>query len=252
MPELIEHAQHFSDILRSDDGLRSTDLQLCCALVAFCLQLRRHLSFNSGESAWTTENPEFNDDIAPLDEIAKTFIYQKLDGISNSDEQRITLTWSALVLGSFLLQQPDGRLRTKGHIIHMNLSLHLGLDIATCSPSYDNDSNRWTTIESLLGGSESMGSLWHGELVEQWRRDWQGSLKRQRRWEKQGVWMIGAPKRLRRLGASSSRGENARVKRRDSVRSATVSEVAMERYGDVDIIEYLVLREARDSLPRVE
>ena len=119
-----------------------------------------------------------------------TFINQKLDGFFNSNEHRIALKWSALVVRSFLIQESENRLHSKGHIIHVNLGLQLGLDPIIHGledDDEDHDSDRWVLIESLLAGGGKMGAPADPDLVLQWRRDWQGSMKRQQRWEKQGV-----------------------------------------------------------------
>lgn len=197
-----------------------------------------------------------------LSDTAKTFINKKLVGFTDSDEEKMTLTWSALVLGSLLLQQPDNRLRTKGHIIHLNLSLNLGLGLTgSTSREGDDGMHGWTVIESLLGGTDKMGSLWHPTLVAQWECDWQGSMRRQRRWEQQGVWLIGVPKKSSRGRSGKSRGTSPVERTSGSTSPATEGDVNAgipplmtpdENYDDVDIIEYLVLREARDSLPMVE
>ena len=207
------------------------------------MRLRNHLRGRSeaeGDRISTSEVQAF---LPPLTDGARTFINMKLDGLSHSNEQRITLIWSALVMGSFLLQKSNNRYRTKGHIIHVNLSLSLGLGLAgDCA---DDESCGWNVIESLLSGGNKMGSLWHPELKEQWHQDWLGSMQRQRRWEQHGVWMIGAPKRLpERHGARSSESPGST--------SLTVLAHMADRYGDIDVVEYLVLREARDSLPKVE
>jgi hypothetical protein len=202
-----------------------------------------------GDAGAVTDVFDVSSGVLLLDDLAKTFINQKLDGFSNSHEHKMTLTWSALVLGSFLLQQSDNRLRTKGHIVHVNLGLRLGLSRAGYSP--DCESDGWILIESLLSGTDRMGSLWHSELTSLWLRDWQGSMKRQRRWEKQGVWMIGAPKRLPSRAGKSAPSSGAKNRRTEDTRRPG-SPSSLERYGDVDIIEYLALREARNSLPLVD
>ncbi|KIW65815.1 hypothetical protein PV04_08037 [Phialophora macrospora] len=248
-PELVEHCRRFSDKLRSCDELTPTDLQLCCSLLAFCLQLHRHLVSRMEEAGAVRDVFDVSGGVLLLDDLAKTFINQKLDGFSDSQEQKMTLTWSALVLGSFLLQQADNRLRTKGHIVHVNLGLRLGLGRAGSSP--DCESDGWALIESLLSGPDRMGSLWHSELTSLWRRDWQGSMKRQKRWGKQGVWMIGAPKRLPSHAGRSLQGSMAKNRRPEDTRRPG-SPSSLDRSGDVDIIEYLVLREARNSLPLVD
>ena len=248
--ELSNCFRGFNETLRTYGDLTTTEVQLCCAVVAFCLQLKAGVVNANEDEEYASEIDDF-DHTVPLNDIAKTFLYQKLDTFSESEEKKMVLTWSALFLGSFLLQQPDNRLRTKGYIMHVNLSLHLNLGLGlTCeSPAlHDDDHSGWTMIESLLSGSDRMDTLWHSELIPQWRLDWQESMKRQRRWEKRGVWMIGAPKRLAPRRRSSSKSEKVR----EGMVAPFVSATMLDRYGDVDIIEYLVLREARDSLPRVE
>ncbi|EXJ67318.1 uncharacterized protein A1O5_09331 [Cladophialophora psammophila CBS 110553] len=270
--ELIERCRQFSHILHRYDNLSPTELQLCCALVVFCLQLYRHHIVEGpdaqGERGYESEQFDFLPAIA---DIASTFINKQLEGFSESVEQKMCLTWSATVLGSFLLQHRDSRLRTKGHIIHVNLGLNLGVGFPgeqhlpsgnTCLADEDNG---WTVLESLLVGPWKIGSLWHPDLALQWRRDWQGSAKRQRRWEQQGVWMLGAPKRIpgkhgpgrpgRESGSSPDRkGKSKRTATATATRTGNMPfpKLSLDQDGEVDVIEYLVLREARDSLPRVE
>ncbi|KIW23563.1 uncharacterized protein PV07_11751 [Cladophialophora immunda] len=268
--DLIEQCRQFGQILKGCDNLSPTELQLCCALVAFCLQLYRHHIGGGLETPAEQRHASERFDFLPaLSDIASTFINKQLEGFSESAEQRMCLTWSAIVLGSFLLRHPDNRLRTKGHIVHVNLGLHLGKGLfggrpwPSGSPSLlaDEDSG-WTDIESALSGPAKMGSLWHPDLARQWRRDWQGSVKRQRRWEQQGVWMLGAPKRLPAPEGGRSPGGKGKgvAGKTTTATTATTKRTAhtpfpvlsLDLNGEVDVIEYLVLREARDSLPRVE
>ncbi|KIW97651.1 uncharacterized protein Z519_01235 [Cladophialophora bantiana CBS 173.52] len=269
--ELIERCRQFSHILHRYDNLSPTELQLCCALVVFCQQLYLHHLTEGpdaqGERGYGSEQFDFLPAIA---DIASTFINKQLEGFSESAEQKMCLTWSAMVLGSFLLQHSDSRLRTKGHIIHVNLGLNLGVGFSgehlpSGSTSLADEDNGWTVLESLLFGPSKMGSLWYPDLALQWRRDWQGSVKRQRRWEQQGVWMLGAPKRIpceygpgrpgRESGSSpGGKGKSKRPATVTATRTARLPfpKLSLDQDGEVDVIEYLVLREARDSLPRVE
>lgn len=122
----------------------------------------------------------------------------------------------------------------------MSLDLSLGLGHSgNQGPADDDKTNGWERLESELGSDQAnMGSLWHQDLTGQWRRDWGGSMRRQRRWERQGLWKIGAPKRPDGVGTRSPRGKGKAV--------------VADSDEDIDVIEYMVLREARDSLPIVE
>ncbi|OAL34030.1 hypothetical protein AYO20_06678 [Fonsecaea nubica] len=258
--ELIEQCRGFSQTLQSCDDLSPTELQLCCALIGFCLQLhRRHFGEMSETIGGEGDQSGWFDFLPSPKDIASTFINQQLEGFSESSEQRMCLTWSAIVLGSFLLQRQDNRLRTMGHIIHVNLWLNLSQGSAgepfptSGSMSLDDGARSWTEIETSLNGPSKMGNLWHTDLVLQWRRDWEGSVKRQRRWEQEGVWMLGAPKRILNEESGSPGGKGQRVAA--TMKGTSYSPfptLSLARSGEIDVIEYLVLREARDSLPRIE
>ncbi|KIY03616.1 uncharacterized protein Z520_00307 [Fonsecaea multimorphosa CBS 102226] len=259
--ELIERCRQFDQILQSCDNLSATEIQLCCALVAFCLQLYRHHVGEGPEAQGAKGHDSEQFDFLPaLADLASTFINKQLEGFSESAEQRMCLTWSAMVLGSFLLHHPDNRLRTKGHIIHANLGLNLGEGFVGELPpsgtaSLADEDSGWTNIEASLNGPSKMGSLWHTDLALQWRRDWQGSVKRQRRWEQQGVWMIGVPKKI--LTGESGRSSPGGKGKRAAVSPERTSHtpfplLSLHQHGEIDAIEYLVLRDARDSLPRIE
>ncbi|OAP63207.1 hypothetical protein AYL99_02434 [Fonsecaea erecta] len=255
--DLIERCRQFSQDLQWCSNLSPTELQLCCALVVFCIQLYHHHIGEGLGAAGEQNHPYERFEFLPaLTDIASTFINKQLEDFSESTEQRMCLTWSAMVLGSFLLQQPDNRLRTKGHIIHVNLGLNLGLGYGDVLLT--DDDNGWTGIESSLNGPSKMGSLWHPDLALQWRQDWEGSVRRQRQWEHRGVWMLGAPKRL--LGGKSERspgGKGTQAATTTTTMTTKASHtpfplLSLDQHGEVDVIEYLVLREARDSLPRIE
>lgn len=245
---LAECCRQFGHLLTSQD-LAPAHSQLGCGLLVFCLQLYKVVAQSAGEDAsGQTDQQPILDALPALSEIAMTFLNKKLGGFFDSTaQQRFCVAWSALVMGSFLAQQEgDNRLRTKGHVIHLTLSLNLGLGLTGsggCLGVEPDPRNGWNVVESLL--RPNVGVLWHEDLADQWRRDWQSSMQRQRQWQQQGLWKIGAPKRLSGDGDGiGGGGRSPKGKARDLA--------VEEGYDDIDVVEYLVLREARDSLPKID
>lgn len=226
---LRSSTSQLAQILTTTD-IPAIDLQFSCALLAYCLQLYR---ISQGQSL-VTESAE--PALPALSEIADTFLYQKLGDFSASPAHTNCLTWSALVLGSFLSQQFDYHLRGKGHIVHVSLGMRLNLS-GLHDPA---DDYGWSRIASGLEGT--MSGLWHPDLVQQWRNDWVGSMRRQREWETHGLLKIGVPRAVQVKWERASCREGS---------GRTTPEGGESDSPDVDIIEYLVLRDARDSLPRI-
>lgn len=234
--ELASLSDQLCQVLIWED-LSAVESQLCCALVAFCLQLKCHSNIpeatNPGESyAELTDEQELAEyitspNVPPLNEMAQTFLNKRLSGLAGNSDLRIIVAWSALVMGSYLLQHIDGYVRRKGHIILV--SLDLALQAATGQQSnvegetYIN--NGWRILESHL--REPMGLFWHGELAARWKHDWMTTIARQQRWAATGLWIIGAP---RTLHADGRPGGSEKV----------------------DVVEHLLLKDARDTLPFVE
>jgi hypothetical protein len=277
--ELGECGRQFVRIL-SDQDLPPVHSQFCCALMAFCLQVEHLLGSGGGggPGSFARDQSVLEADLPALEDLAATFLNKKLEGFTDSDEERTVLIWSALVVGSLCLQQQDSsrrRLRTKGHIIHVALSMALGLGrsggrrvrigavagaSASEKTSAEGETNGWDVLESELA---PLDGLWLPLplplLKERWRNDWQGSMRRQQRWERQGLWKIGAPKRLspglliRRPSQSPPMGKGKdKGKGKGKEQQHHYRYYADEYEEEIDVIEYLVLREARDSLPRVE
>lgn len=233
--QLVSLSDQISQTLVCED-LSPVESQLCCGLVAFCLQLRCQ-SAGQDASIPSTSSAGLLDDqwisgfitppnVPPLNDMAQTFLNKKLSGLSDTSNLRVLVAWSALAMGSYLLQHIDGYVRRKGHIILV--SLDLALRAASGNQSHiEHESyveNGWKALESSL--KEQMGMFWHEELAERWKNDWMSTIARQQRWAGTGLWIIGAPKTLH---ADGRQGGNEKV----------------------DVVEHLVLKDARDTLPFV-
>ncbi|KIW42212.1 uncharacterized protein PV06_05777 [Exophiala oligosperma] len=243
-------------ILASPD-MSPIELQFSCALLAYCLQLYGMYQALQDQQqslvpAEVFAEPAAGDALPALSKMGDTFLYQKLEGFSTSPTHRTCLTWCALVLGSFLSQQFDHHLRGKGHIIHVSLAMRLNVNVNN-GPAHNPVANEygWSGIESELEGA-TMSGMWFSGLVQEWRNDWVNSMRRQQGWESHGLFKIGVPKAVQvkweRAGSGSGRGRGHTERGR---RTTRLHEREDENSPDVDVIEYLVLRDARDSLPRI-
>jgi len=234
--ELASLGDQISQILVCED-LSAVESQICCGLVAFCLQLR-YQSSGSGlggpgmSSAALVDETSITDfttppNVPPLSDLAQTFLNKKLSGLSDASNLNILIAWSALVMGSYLLQHLDGYVRRKGHIILVSLDLALRAASGDEQRIEDNSYviNGWNVLESNL--KDQVGMFWHEELAERWKDDWTTTIARQQRWAGTGLWIIGAPNTLY---ADGRQGGNEKV----------------------DVVEHLILKDARDTLPFVE
>lgn len=233
--ELASLSDQVGQILVCED-LTAIESQICCGLVAFCLQLRcprtdSGTSISSTSSAWVLDEPSIADfttppNVPPLSDVAQTFLNKKLSGLSDASNLRLLVAWSALVMGSYLLQHLDGYVRRKGHIVLVSLDMALRAASGDESRIEDNSyiTNGWKVLESNL--KDQMGMFWHEELAERWKDDWMTTIARQQRWAGTGLWIIGAPKTLY---ADGRQGGNEKV----------------------DVVEHLILKDARDTLPLV-
>lgn len=79
----------------------------------------------------------------------------------------------------------------------------------------------WEALKEEV--SQMMDLLWFAGLEHGWSQSWHSTMARQYEWEQQGLLKMGAP--LAEYPEGSSK---------------------------VDLVEYMVLREARDSLPGVD
>lgn len=233
--ELASLSDQICQVLIWED-LSAVESQLCCALVAFCLQLKCHSTDADAEDSGTSRaNLPDDQEIAqyitsphipPLNDMAQTFLNKRLSGLSSTQDLRIIVAWSALVMGSYLLQHLDAYVRRKGHIILV--SLDLALQAATDrQPQVEGEAyikNGWGFLESHL--KEPMGPFWHEGLAARWENDWMTTIARQQRWAGTGLWIIGAP---RTLHADGRPGGSEKV----------------------DVVEHLLLKDARDTLPFV-
>ena len=202
---LAEIQNGFCEILTRSD-LSDIEIQLCCGIIAFSAHIPnlQQLMPDTG-----TENPL---PFSRWTEVAQTFLNKKMSGYSRHSQ---CLAWSALALGSVLLQQPSEFLRRKGHIIHVSLLL----------TTHAND-----MLQDWLEPQVSMGVLWNAELVKVWIAEWQRSVDRHQRWQDMGVWMLGFP--VEQQGGQEH-------------------EVFTYKGADDNLLEYLILRDARDSLPKI-
>lgn len=234
--ELASLGDQICQVLIWED-LSAVESQLCCALVAFCLQLKCHSTDVDAEDPGTSRaNPPDDQEIAqyitsphtpPLNDMAQTFLNKRLSGLSGTPDLRIIVAWSALVMGSYLLQHLDAYVRRKGHIILVSLDFALqaasGQQPHGEGETYIN--NGWSFLESHL--KEPMGSFWHKGLAARWENDWMTTIARQQRWAGTGLWIMGAPKTLHADGRTGGSEK-------------------------VDVVEHLLLKDARDTLPFVE
>jgi hypothetical protein len=247
---ITAHVTNQLTCLVSSEHLSDFESQVCHALLA----LASHLDCSSKQASESTSarrttpltsnrtsrNPHTNQDGPPLDTIAQSFINKKLSLSHGSDLERRCLIWCSLVLGSILLSldlsvptetQNEGstqHLRGKGHVI-----LDASAENLVPKPSDqaqderhhhsgDSDNDTGSSWEALDADFLAQQFLYTPALATQWRRSWEATVKRQREWEERALLQVGLPQRATEDEESES----------------------------VDI-EYLVLREGRESLPRV-
>ncbi len=208
--------------------LPGLDSQFCCGLFAFCLQMRylvdaeakstdtrmvddgSNRSFDSSESQLPVPSTSY------LNDIAQSFINKRLAQGLQSLRHKSCIAWSAIVLGSYLLQSLDNGLRTKGHIILISVRESIMAECPLRNTEFGYDA-----LKSEIAANVDV--LWCGGLEGVWEQSWHSTMTRQHSWEEHGLLKIGIP-------------------------------VAYTNIGDtkIDLVEYLVLREARDSLPKIE
>ena len=220
---LTRSCQCFEEILRHPT-LPALDSQFCCGQVAFCLRLRHLINAQGKVTETKRDQHGFYGSLSELAvpstshlaNIAQSFINKRLDHAFRSLQHKSCIAWSAIVLGSYLLHTVDNSLRTKGHIILISLRESIMMLCPLINTEFG-----WGALKNEV--ASSMDVLWHEDLEGMWEQDWHTTMGRQRTWEQNGLLKIGAP-------------------------------VADEAINDakVDLVEYLVLREARDSLPRIE
>lgn len=219
--------------------LSKIESQLGCGLLAFASQVYDlhavlKASTVNGISPCIRDptagrhDQDIQGDGPPIFEVAQTFLNKKLSSFHNSPQHRIILAWSALALGSYLLNDLDVYLRRKGHIILISLFCEMrntAIHPLQFSDNIFNGKSTWEVLELML--QNDMGDFWHESLVTRWRRDWIATIARQRDWEKRGLWDVGVPKTLSLDGRSNG-------------------------HDRIDIVEYLVFRDAKDALPMID
>lgn len=79
-----------------------------------------------------------------------------------------------------------------------------------------------------------MDALWHPCLVEMWEVIWGKAVKRHHEWCALGMWKLGMPKKLQ------------------TARTETYNDMSVTLQNCyANLVEYLLLRDARDSLPPI-
>ncbi|KAK5198683.1 hypothetical protein LTR92_001154 [Exophiala xenobiotica] len=228
----------------SSDRLSDVELQLGYALLALCFYLDRTIQQASqgrntessvDASLPMTENATQQPDL-PLKAVAQAYINRKLTRcLHDSPVGHHCAMWSSLVLGSVLLQlerrglvenEPlsqndlfEHGLKSKGHII----LVATGQALASSASVQSDDTGRPTQLlpepafeflaQHLLGTPA---------LCALWAQSWQATVRRQRDWEEHGQLMVGKP--------------------------VTIPEDDEEKKASIEI-EYMVLRDGRESLP---
>jgi hypothetical protein len=225
--QLTRNSQVLSQLL-TRSNFSATETHLCCGLIAFCLSLRHELdrkgkgraspSYRASPTVKTTLNNTGT--LVPSEThllaIAEAFLNQRCDDALLSPCHKSCVAWSAVVLGHYLLHTRSCHLRIKGHIILVSLRESL---IALC-PVVGGKFG-WEAMKEEI--SHRLGSLWYSGLEEDWAQSWHTTMHRQHEWEEKGLLKIGAP---------LTEGPEGDAK--------------------VDLVEYMVLREARDSLPSID
>lgn len=244
------HVTNQLTCLLSSEHLSDFELQVSYTLLALALYLDCSSKKASDSTSArrttllppnrTSRNPHRNQDSPPLDTIAQAFINKKLCLSHSSDLERRCLIWCSLVLGSILLslhlseptetqnEVSTQRLRGKGHIILVACAEKLvpkpsdQAQDGNYPDSRNSDNDNGSSWEILDPDFLAEQFLCTPALATQWRRSWEATVKRQQEWEEKALLVVGLPQR------------------------ATED----EKSESVDI-EYLVLREGRESLPRV-
>lgn len=220
-------------------NLASIDTQIGCALVAFAGQVRElYLSSEtstSGSGSTSSQNvarsiwdPDMLLSNPPIFELAQTFLNKKLSGFHASPQYQCVLAWSALVLGSYLANDLDVYLRRKGHIILVSLFCEMrntGQHPLQFGDDAFDANGSWEVIRSVI--RSGMGRCWHERLAADWKRSWIAAIIRQKSWQDQGLFKIGVPRTLTFDGRANG-------------------------HDRIHVVEYLLYRDARDSLPMID
>ncbi|KAK5223598.1 hypothetical protein LTR72_004984 [Exophiala xenobiotica] len=230
----------------SSDRLSDVELQLGYALLALCFYLDRTIQQASqgrntessvDASLPMTENATQQADL-PLKAVAQAYINRKLTRcVHDSPVGHHCAMWSSLVLGSVLLQlerrglvenEPlsqndlfEHGLKSKGHII----LVATGQALAS-SASVQPDDTSWPTQLLPEPVFEFLARHFLGTpaLCALWAQSWQAAMRRQRDWEEHGQLLVGKP--------------------------VTIPEDDEETKASIEI-EYMVLRDGRESLPPI-
>lgn len=163
--------------------LSKFETQLCIALLALTSSLStRYVVRNSGTSSNIRAGQSSFTCHVPLETIAKAFLYLQFAGAGQSPTHNGCLQWAALVLGCccFLVDEPKGHERQKGHIALVSITERL------LPPSEEDE---WDHLAVGLQGR----FFWPSILVGNWKRIYLSALYRQREWEGLGLYSIGVP-----------------------------------------------------------
>ena len=220
-------------------NLTPIDTQVGCALVAFAAQVRELYlmfepsSFGSGSSS-SQKMAMSNCDLdvllsnPPFFELAQTFLNKRLSGFHVAPQYQCVLAWSTLVLGTYLANDLDVYLRRKGHIILVSLFCEMRntgqYPLQFGDDAFDPNGS-WEVIRSVI--RSGMGRYWHERLAADWKRAWIAAVIRQKNWKDQGLFKTGVPRTLTFDGRANG-------------------------HDRIHVVEYLVYRDARDSLPMIE
>ncbi|KAJ9613244.1 hypothetical protein H2200_003186 [Cladophialophora chaetospira] len=243
---LTEHITRPLRKILTSDLVSELELRVAYALLAICYYIERDrpsaapTTSGSGSALFSAApttsgsgsalfSADRRADSVILDALAQSYLNKKRDPGDCSFLERRCWMWCALVLGSTLLSieldgeyTPDDeillqRLRGKGHIILVAASQYL---VGEPSQAREEGGKRdWPTVEADF---LAKNFLCTPALLTLWQQTWETTMDRQRNWEAAGALTVCAPQ-------LAAEGDEA----------------------DIVDVEYMVLREGRESLPKI-
>jgi hypothetical protein len=175
--------QELIDLLASLE-LDAFEQQVCQGLLALAIALPRIYRIGPSDVCSLSKGVPSIVENPPLERIVKAFLYLKFSGKLQSSLHNLCLQWCALAVGCccFLVPDSAGSIQTKGHIALLSITERL-------VPESKNDP--WAPFDKDLRAP----FFWPDKIVRIWKYIYLESVKRQAKWEKNGLMKMGMPSR---------------------------------------------------------
>lgn len=211
-----------------------SELESCInyTLLALCFYGKHGLEATSRSAITSSEihllGGDIQDDdgrkrvIDQLDVIAKAYLNKRIDSHLLPQLNRPSMNWCSLVLGSIALSfDHEAESEHRNDFVPQRLKGKGHIILLTAAPQVVQIQDAtWDVLQADGYFDQFLGTP---DLFALMRRCWEATIERQRRWEENGWLQVGAP-----MTDAQNHGSRS-----------------------VDV-EYMVLREARDSLPKIE